>query len=48
VLRRAQADAAVAVPLKRGLYARSREMQARMIDYDAVEVDKEYFAAHFG
>ncbi|KAJ6496181.1 FAD/NAD(P)-binding domain-containing protein [Mycena sanguinolenta] len=36
-----------AVPLKRGLYIRSREMQVRMIDYNALDVAKEYFAAHF-
>ncbi|KAJ6512654.1 FAD/NAD(P)-binding domain-containing protein [Mycena sanguinolenta] len=44
---RAESAAQAAVPLKRGLYLRSREMQARMIDYDAVDVAQEYFAAHF-
>ncbi|KAF7374346.1 FAD/NAD(P)-binding domain-containing protein [Mycena sanguinolenta] len=44
---RAGSVSQAAVPLKRGLYIRSREMQVRMIDYDALDVAKEYFAAHF-
>ncbi|KAF7374345.1 FAD/NAD(P)-binding domain-containing protein [Mycena sanguinolenta] len=44
---RAESASQAAVPLKRGLYIRSREMQVRMIDYDALDVAKEYFAANF-
>ncbi|KAF7374343.1 FAD/NAD(P)-binding domain-containing protein [Mycena sanguinolenta] len=44
---RAESVSQAAVPLKRGLYMRSREMQVRMIDYDALDVAKEYFSAHF-
>ncbi|KAF8176118.1 FAD/NAD(P)-binding domain-containing protein [Mycena galopus ATCC 62051] len=37
-----------AVPAKRGTYATSREMQATIIDYDAIKVAQEYYDAHFG
>ncbi|KAJ7441954.1 FAD/NAD(P)-binding domain-containing protein [Mycena galericulata] len=36
-----------AVPEKRGLYARSPEMQATMHHHDAIKVAQEYCAAHF-
>ncbi|KAJ7234185.1 hypothetical protein B0H12DRAFT_1143088 [Mycena haematopus] len=44
----AESVAQAAVPLKRGLYLRSREMQVSMFDHDAIDIAREYFAAHFG
>ncbi|KAJ6512656.1 FAD/NAD(P)-binding domain-containing protein [Mycena sanguinolenta] len=44
---RAESIAQAAEPSKRGLYVTSREMQVRMVDYDAIDVAKEYYAAHF-
>ncbi|KAJ7493694.1 FAD/NAD(P)-binding domain-containing protein [Mycena latifolia] len=35
------------VPAKRGLYARSRELQAVLVGYDAVETTKKYYEEHF-
>ncbi|KAJ7610004.1 FAD/NAD(P)-binding domain-containing protein [Mycena polygramma] len=37
----------VTVPSKRGLYSRSKEMQARIIGHDAVKVAQEYLATVF-
>ncbi|KAF7350158.1 FAD/NAD(P)-binding domain-containing protein [Mycena venus] len=37
----------VIVPSKRGLYSKSREMQAFIVGHDAVKVAQEYFATHF-
>ncbi|KAJ7234192.1 FAD/NAD(P)-binding domain-containing protein [Mycena haematopus] len=39
---------AQARPEKRGTYIRSREMQALVIEHDAVKVAQEYYAANFG
>ncbi|KAJ6544990.1 FAD/NAD(P)-binding domain-containing protein [Mycena vulgaris] len=39
--------AQVAVPAKRGEYIRSREMQADMIEHDAIKTAQEYYDAHF-
>ncbi|KAJ6512657.1 FAD/NAD(P)-binding domain-containing protein [Mycena sanguinolenta] len=44
---RAESISQAAEPSKRGLYVRSREMQVRMVDYDAIDVAKEYYATHF-
>ncbi|KAJ7126740.1 FAD/NAD(P)-binding domain-containing protein [Mycena epipterygia] len=38
---------AQALPEKRGQYLRSREMQASMVEYDAIKIAQEYFDAHF-
>ncbi|KAJ7488189.1 FAD/NAD(P)-binding domain-containing protein [Mycena latifolia] len=37
----------VTIPAKRGLYGRSREMQAFIAGHDAVKVAREYFATHY-
>ncbi|KAJ7488286.1 FAD/NAD(P)-binding domain-containing protein [Mycena latifolia] len=37
----------VTVPAKRGLFGRSREMQAYIAGHDAAKVARDYFAAHF-
>ncbi|KAJ7212863.1 hypothetical protein B0H12DRAFT_1156197 [Mycena haematopus] len=40
--------AQASLPEKRGTYVKSREMQALVIEHDAVKVAQEYYAAHFG
>ncbi|KAJ7111949.1 hypothetical protein C8R44DRAFT_742289 [Mycena epipterygia] len=35
------------IPSKRGHYLRSREMQASIVEYDAIQVPQEYYDAHF-
>ncbi|KAJ7484789.1 FAD/NAD(P)-binding domain-containing protein [Mycena galericulata] len=37
----------VTIPSKRGLYSRSREMQALIMNYDGVKEAKEYLRTHF-
>ncbi|KAJ7512399.1 FAD/NAD(P)-binding domain-containing protein [Mycena galericulata] len=39
--------AQTAVPEKLGLYLRSRELQALMMEYDALKVAQDYFTTHF-
>ncbi|KAJ7846137.1 FAD/NAD(P)-binding domain-containing protein [Mycena leptocephala] len=43
-----ESAAQAAVPEKRGTYLRSREMQAFLLEHDAVKTAQEYYDAHFG
>ncbi|KAJ6534394.1 FAD/NAD(P)-binding domain-containing protein [Mycena capillaripes] len=44
----AESVSQASAPAKRGLYYRSRELQASILEHDAIKIAQEYYDAHFG